>query len=88
MDIKETTEMMDFATETINDAATKKENDGKIDLMEALQVAGENAPAAVKAVMGADKIDDELKDLDPEEIKTIAGKGLELTRAVTRLMKA
>lgn len=80
MDIKESVEMLDFAIAALNDAAVAKE-DG-ISALEVVKLAIQNAPAAVRAAMGADQIPAELGDLDKEELKIIADKAIELSKAV------
>lgn len=84
--IKESLEMFDFAIGGINDLAAKKADDGKISTAEWIQTALANAPAGIKAFVGVDKIDEELKDLDADEQKQLAAKGLELAQAVAKLM--
>jgi hypothetical protein len=85
MGINESVEAYDAAIGIVNDIADKKEDDGKIDKMEMLQVAVYNAPASVRAVMGAEGIPAEWQDLDKEETKILLDKSLELLKAFGRL---
>ena len=81
-DIKETMEVLEFLTGAMKDLAKHKEDDGKISTAEWLQATMANAPAGLKAVRGIDKVDDEIKDLDHDESKVVASKGMELAQAV------
>ena len=85
--IKETEEALDFSISLIEDLADHRADDGKVDLFEAGQTVASNAPAGIRAIMGADAIDDELKDLDPEEVKALMPKAVQLMRAVMALVK-
>lgn len=80
MDIKETVEILDFAIDVLNDAAVARE-DG-LSTLEVVKVAISNAPAAIRAAIGAGEVVAELGDLDDEELKIIADKGVELSKAV------
>ena len=80
MGIKETLELMDFAIGALADAAEAKE--GGLSAYEIVKLAIANAPAAVTAGLGSELILEEMKDLDKEEAKALADKGLELSKAV------
>ena len=71
LDLKETKEVISFAQKVLDDLAASKNDDGKITTGEWLQAAITNAPSAVKAFMGIDRVDDELKDLDEAETKNL-----------------
>lgn len=58
MGIEETKEMLVFVDAVVDDVVAKKSP---------LQIGLENFPAGVKAFMGADMIDDEVRDLDDAE---------------------
>jgi hypothetical protein len=58
MGIEESKEMLKFIELVVDDVVEGKKP---------LQIGLENLPAGVKAFMGADQIDDELKDLDAAE---------------------
>ena len=79
--LEQTRELKDFLLDLIKDIGESLSDDGKISTFEALQLAMENAPGAVVAFKGYDNIDDELKDADPEELKELAGMGMELITA-------
>ena len=83
MDIKETLEIMDFLMGVVEDAADAKE--GGFDVMDVIKISIGNAPAAVKAAMGADQVVNEMKDLDKEEVKLLADKGVALAKALMKL---
>lgn len=84
MGIKEALEIFDAAIAICNDVAEAKA-DGELSTMELLKVAIGNAPASVRAVMGAESVVAEMKDLDKDEAKLLASKGMELSQAVMRL---
>lgn len=86
MQITNTVEVLDFSTQVLNDLAAAKSDDGKISVVEVVQASLKNAPAAVKAAMGADEIALELKDLSPDELKTIAEKSIEVAKAAMRFV--
>ncbi len=88
MGIKETMEVLIFATSVVGDLAKAKSDDGKISLWEWGQTIASNSPAALKAAEGLEKVDDEMKDLDEEEIKRLAVAGLALAKAVMGLVKS
>ena len=79
--IENTVEVMDFITGALKDLAEAKE-DGNISFIEMIQLAIRNASPAIKAMVGADEIMPELKDLDAAEIKVLAEKGVALANAV------
>lgn len=85
-EIKESLEVLDFAIAALHDAAEAKE--GGLSAFEIVKLAISNAPAAVKAAMGADQIVVEMKDLDSEEAKLVADKGIELAKAVMAFFAA
>ena len=85
-DIKESMEVLTFVAGTIEDLAQHKADDGKISTAEYLQTAMANAPAGITAMRGIDKIDDEIKDLDADEAKQLAAKGMELAQSVMMLL--
>lgn len=78
--IKETKEVFAFAKGIVGDLAKNMADDGKISTAEWLSIAMGNAPAAVSAMMGMDRIDDELKDLDEAEVRELAALGLDLVK--------
>ena len=87
-DLKETTEVFDFCNGTLEDLYKHKTDDGKIDIGEWVETATTNAPAAVKAYVGIDKVDNELLDLDDEEIKKLAIMGGTLLKNLAILLLA
>ena len=83
--LKETREMHQFLSGVLADFAKHKSDDGKVDAGEWLKMAGSNAPAGVRAVMGMDRIDDEIKDLDEKETQEIAAMGVDLMRQLSAI---
>lgn len=83
-DIKETIEVIDFLIGIMEDVADAKA-DGSVSTFEVIQLAIANAPAAVRAAVGAEELGAELQDLDKEELKVIADKAIELSKAVMKL---
>lgn len=79
-DIKETVEILDFAIAVLKDAATARE-DG-LSTIEFIKIAISNAPAGIRAAIGAGDVVEEMKDLDSAELKVLADKGVELSKAV------
>lgn len=88
MGLKDFNEAVDAATGVVEDLAEHRSDDGKISVLEAGQTLVENSSALVRAVMGAENIDDELKDIDAEEAKVVAAKSFKLVKAVMKLIKA
>ena len=86
MGIDETLDCMEFAESCVNQLADHKADDGKIDTSEWLQTGASLAPSLVEAVVGITSIDDELKDLDQEELKILAAKGVAITRGIIKLV--
>lgn len=84
MGIKEVMEIYDAAISICNDVAEAKA-DGEVSYVEMFKVAVGNAPASVRAVMGAELVMEEMKDLDKAELEMIATKSLELANAVMKL---
>jgi hypothetical protein len=83
--IQETSEVLDFVTGLLADAA-KAANDGDgLTTMEVIKLGITNAPAAVKAAVGASDVVAEVKDLDRAELEAIAEKALALSKAVMAL---
>lgn len=83
--LKETKEVKEFFVGLLDDLAKHKSDDGKIDTTEWLQTAMSNVPAGVKAMMGIDRVDEELKDLDEAEIREVAGYGVELMQKLAAI---
>jgi hypothetical protein len=81
MDVQNTTELLDFTITVLKDVNAAKA-DGKISLMEIIQLAIKDASPAIKAAVGADQVPAELKDLSPDEVKLLAEKGVELAKVV------
>lgn len=86
--IKNCEEVLDFGIGYIDDLAAKKSDDGKIDMMEHGQAALENAPAAFLAVKDITDIKKEVDDLDHEEAKQLAAKGMLLAQSLMKLIAA
>ena len=75
-DLKETLEVYDFVDGYLDSLAEAKQNDGNIDMIEHGMAAAKNAPAAIKAIVGANQMDDEImeaiREADQEELKELA----------------
>lgn len=84
--IKETSELIDAAISIVETLAEHKADDGKISAIEAAQTAMANIPAIITAVQGVDQIDEEMKDMTPEEAQILAAKGVALAKAVWSLV--
>lgn len=87
MDVKNTLEVIGFATGLVKDLAAAKSDDGKISVVEVVSASLANASAGIAAAVDADKIGSELADLDASEIRKIAEAGIELAKAVASLVK-
>jgi len=72
LNVKETTEVVSFGALLAKKALAAKEKGIKGALSE-LDKLIDLFPAAVAAVKGIDKVDDELKDLDDSEIEILVG---------------
>ncbi len=71
--IKETSELFDFADATIDAVVVSKANDGKVDLRDFTNFFNPSIKL-VPAIMGIEKVDDELVDLDSAEIAILEGR--------------
>lgn len=87
MDVKNTVEILDAA---IAGAKKAKEvmADGQVTWVEGLQTAITMAPEVFRAIGGADQVPAELKNVDKAELELLAGKGIELAKAVAALFAA
>ena len=65
--IEETMDLVAFAEKVVESLIAHKADDGKIDGGEIASTLVTSTPAAIAAMVGAGKIDDELKDLSDEE---------------------
>lgn len=70
--IKELTDVYKFADGFLGKMIAAKSDDGKISTGELVAATTTSLPAAVRAWAGKDKIDDELKDLNDEELMEVA----------------
>lgn len=82
--IKETKEILDFAITMVSELA-KHNHDGKIDMGEWLMMSMKLAPMGVKAFMGVDQLQSELKELSEEEMKELVVKGVLLAESILKL---
>lgn len=82
----ETAELYDFILRLLTEMHAHKNDDGKIDKWEWLQVLVDSAPEMIKAVHGGDKIAAELDDLDPREIKLIANMGVDIMKSLLQFI--
>ena len=85
-DIKETMDVVNFCDQLLDKMAVAKSDDGKISAGEAVAAITTSIPAVVKAWVGKDKIDDELKELSPEETMQLAVAGANLARKFLALV--
>ena len=83
--IQETVEVLDFAIGLVNDAAKAKSDGDGLTTFDFIKIGITNAPAAVKAAMGAGDIVVEVKDIDRAELEVISEKSLALSKAVMSL---
>lgn len=84
--IAETKEVFSSLINILERAAKAKADDGKINVAEAIAMAIQSAPEVVKAVIGADQIKAEMKDLDKAEVEEIAILGVQLANAAMALV--
>lgn len=75
--IQETKDCFAFVGKVLDELAVHKADDGKIDISEWIQTAVVSAPSAAKAIVGIEKVGDELKDLSTEELKEVAELAIE-----------
>jgi hypothetical protein len=80
--LDETKDVHAFAIKFLQQLAEHKQDDGKIDAGEWMQTAITTAPAGAKALLGVQRVDDELKDLTDDELKEVAKMGVEVMQAV------
>lgn len=85
MDLKETKEVYAFLIGFLEDLKEAKKGDGEISTIEWTRATFANAPSGIKALIGIDKIDDEIKDADEAELQELAVMGVELAKALTAL---
>ena len=85
--IQETLDVITGTAEIVRDLAEHLSDDGKISSFEWAQTAMENAPTIMKMVNGFGEVDDELKDLDQDELKLLAGEALNLVKDVWKLVQ-
>jgi len=69
--IEETLDMIAYFQSLADEMLEKKKDDGKISLGELITSLMTSAPDAFPAIIGVDKIDDELMELSEEERKTV-----------------
>lgn len=86
MDVKNSKEMLVFVDGIVDGMIEAKADDGKISKFEIAKVTLENLPAGIKALMGADKIDDELKELSPEERDELLGMAMPILKKLAGLV--
>jgi len=67
LDISEAMDVIGYAQTVVQHLADARADDGQISKSEIFMTFIQTAPAAVQAIVGADKIDDELKDLTEDE---------------------
>ena len=88
MNLVETPEIFEFIEGTLKDLIEHKSDDGKIDMAEWAQTAISNAPEAVKAFIGADKVIAEAKNADAEGKQYLAEHGLIVAQLFMQLLSA
>ncbi len=80
-------EILAFAERVLLDLAEAQADDGKVSVYEIVSLALGNASAAIAAASGAGEIKVELSDLDADEVKQIAEKGIAVANAAMKLFK-
>jgi hypothetical protein len=84
---EEITDVITFADHVVDRLQESKDDDGEISSFELAQDIIGEIPDAIKAWVGKDKIDDELKDLDAEEAKVLLQKALPVIQKVVKLFQ-
>lgn len=83
--IQETVEVLDFLAALLEDAG-KASNDGDgLTTIEVIKLGISNAPAAVRAAIGAGEVMAECKDLDRAEMEVVTEKCLAMAKAIMAL---
>lgn len=85
--VEELLDLIEGTTEIAKDLREHLDDDNRISALEWAQTAMENAPTIMSMINGIGDVDDELKDLDKEELKLVASKSVEMTRAVWELIQ-
>lgn len=83
--IEESMDVLEFADVLFLKMHEAKDDDGKIDTMEVVSMLVSTMPESIGAFVGADEIDDELKDLDKEEKDVLLKKAMEVVRNAVSL---
>jgi len=83
--IEETLDIFDYADVVLEKLVYHKSDDGKIDGGEITSTMVTTVPDAVQAIIGAGDVQAELKDLDKEELITIANRGAKLAQCLVAL---
>lgn len=86
MEIKELVEVLDFAKGLVSDLSVRVKDDGNLSIVEIITLVAGNSAAGFAAAKGLGDIGAELKDLDRAEIEQIAGKAVDLAKAVIALV--
>lgn len=84
--VKESMEVLDFALSVVEELKGHMADDGKLDMMEVGQALMANVPEAVRAVLGADEVPEEVSGASEEEQKLLLEKAGKLAAAVVALV--
>lgn len=82
--IEETLEVVRWLNLVAADLAEHMTDDGKLDGFEVTKTLLSNAPGAIKAFSGIDKVDDEIKDLDDSEKEQLVSEAMALVMSLVR----
>jgi len=74
--IEQTMDVITYAHSILDELKKHKEDDGKIDMIEAITTLATTAPAGINAVVGISDIAEEFKDLDEKEKKKLLEDGI------------
>jgi len=82
--MKQLQEMLDFIFEVTSALRSQKEDDGEIDFGEALYTMVSNAPAGVRAMLGAGEIPGEIKGMSAQQKEDAL---IQATQAIKELIE-
>lgn len=85
--IEEIMDVVKCAETLVSQLQESKDDDGEITSFELAQDVIATVPSAVKAWVGKDKVDDELKDLDAEEAKALLAAAIPVIQNIVKLFQ-
>ena len=83
--LDESLDVFNYADIVLEKLKEHKDDDGKIDGGEITSTMVTTVPEAVKAIVGAGEVGDELKNLNQEEMLIVATRGANLAKALLAL---